>query len=915
MNARPDPISLHHSNDKYDAFISYSHSADARVAAAVQAGLERLAKPWYRRHVLRVFRDDTDLTASPGLWSAIERAIDQSGAFVLIASPEAAASRWVEQEVMRWSATKSINRLFVAVAAGSVHWDSEARDFDWTQTTAIPRTLSGSFTEEPLYVDLRFARDENSASLRNPRFRTAVARLGAPLRGLALDDLISEDVRLHRRAVRLAVGAVVALVILTIVAVISALLAGNWARLAERRLTTAISRRVALEGMVAELVNQQPDLGLLLSLQSQKIEPNTVAQRNILTVLASVNESEVYLRAPPERTLRAVTFASDGTRVSAISDRDEFFSWRLLTPRDPPQLLAFSEKHGVYLARDEMDVLVPLEGEMVVVDRTSRIGVATDDSVRTFRIGEGPLAVLPIEADQVQSVAISRGGATVGLGGRDGTISLWNTRTGRHQRTISPAGTKSDTVIGIGSLALSPDAKRIAVAEADGTLRLWDLTGGSPKEEVLSHLYTQAVRVVFNDDATSLFVAYGSNVERWNIATRHSEILGGFSGQIQDLALSSDGSHIAAVGREAILVWSFAEREMFRRAFDSPHVASVVAAAMLSDGVHGRTLDYDRLLVDWDFSKVPTTVRSARLVSGHGGLAQFSRDGRWLVASEPDPRQIVRWDLASPTPVRQAVVSSPRPIHALAFSASGEVLAIASEGATVQVCRFDGDTVVTVWSDNLDESVSTLAIDRNGNWLAGGYEAGGFFVRNLRSGQQQRTKDAHEGRITGLAFNEQGGLLATAGEDQMVGVWRVPALSLVGKLRSGHSGTGAISVSFNPVTGQLVSSGGDSVIYLWPPADQDDQAVPLPLIGHERPAHALAFSCDGRRLLTGDGNWRVFLWEIDPDLWEERACGIVNRNLTKDEWRMHIGTMPYQKTCKAVDIPGEARHQLPPPRR
>jgi hypothetical protein len=231
-------------NLKYDAFISYSHSADARVAAAVQSGLERLAKPWYRRRSLKVFRDDTDLTASPGLWSAIERAVDQSDAFVLIASPEAASSIWVEREVMRWRAAKPIDRLFVAVTDGCVLWDPQARDFDWTRTTAIPRTLGGFFTEEPLYVDLRFARNEDTANPRNPRFRTAVARLGAPLRGLTLDELISEDVRLHRRSVRLAVGAVVALVILAIAAVISAQLAVRWARLAERRLNTAIARRV-----------------------------------------------------------------------------------------------------------------------------------------------------------------------------------------------------------------------------------------------------------------------------------------------------------------------------------------------------------------------------------------------------------------------------------------------------------------------------------------------------------------------------------------------------------------------------------------------------------------------------------------------------------------------------------------------
>src|SRR5256885_12127468 len=45
----------------YDAFISYSHAADGRLAPAVQTGLQRLARPWYKVRALRIFRDDTGL--------------------------------------------------------------------------------------------------------------------------------------------------------------------------------------------------------------------------------------------------------------------------------------------------------------------------------------------------------------------------------------------------------------------------------------------------------------------------------------------------------------------------------------------------------------------------------------------------------------------------------------------------------------------------------------------------------------------------------------------------------------------------------------------------------------------------------------------------------------------------------------
>lgn len=57
----------------YDAFISYSHAKDKPIAAALQSAIQKLGKPWYRRRGLRIFRDDTSLSATPHLWPTIGR--------------------------------------------------------------------------------------------------------------------------------------------------------------------------------------------------------------------------------------------------------------------------------------------------------------------------------------------------------------------------------------------------------------------------------------------------------------------------------------------------------------------------------------------------------------------------------------------------------------------------------------------------------------------------------------------------------------------------------------------------------------------------------------------------------------------------------------------------------------------------
>ena len=62
----------------FDAFMSYSHAADGQLAPALQRGLHKLGKAWYRKRALRVFRDKTSLSANPALWPSIERALSES---------------------------------------------------------------------------------------------------------------------------------------------------------------------------------------------------------------------------------------------------------------------------------------------------------------------------------------------------------------------------------------------------------------------------------------------------------------------------------------------------------------------------------------------------------------------------------------------------------------------------------------------------------------------------------------------------------------------------------------------------------------------------------------------------------------------------------------------------------------------
>src|SRR5262245_21799525 len=133
----------------YDAFSSYSHAQDKSIAAALQSAVQKLGKPWYRRRALRVFRDDTSLSAAPQLWPSIEQALGQSRYFILLASPEAAASKWVNKEVAHWLDHNSIDTLLIGATDGELTWDETIGDFAVRESGPLPPVLSGRFPVEP----------------------------------------------------------------------------------------------------------------------------------------------------------------------------------------------------------------------------------------------------------------------------------------------------------------------------------------------------------------------------------------------------------------------------------------------------------------------------------------------------------------------------------------------------------------------------------------------------------------------------------------------------------------------------------------------------------------------------------------------------------------------------------------------
>ena len=361
---------------EYDAFISYSHAADDLLAPRLQNGLQRFAKPWWKRRAMRVFRDESSLSASPHLWGSITEALDDSSWFVLLLSPEAAQSHWVGQEIEYWIADEErAGRVLPVVTDGGFSWV----EGDVTGS-AVPAALRGVFSSEPRWVDLRFAKGETQLDLKTPEFAAAVADIASAVRGVPKDELESEEVKQHRRTIRTAWAAAVSVLLLGVAASIAAVFAFNEQQRANEQAALAIENATEAEAQRAEAETQRAEAESQRSAAESAAQAEATAraqadrEAKIARSQALVLEAEKALESDPELSLHLALAAIYGFRET---NQDTTQAVGVLRAAISADRVGLIEGWGGPLAVDPTGTLVALRSGFDVVVREIASGRAT----------------------------------------------------------------------------------------------------------------------------------------------------------------------------------------------------------------------------------------------------------------------------------------------------------------------------------------------------------------------------------------------------------------------------------------------------------------------------------------------------------------------------------------------------------
>jgi hypothetical protein len=425
---------------EYDAFISYSHALDGNLAPRFQRELERFAKPWYQLRAIRVFRDNASLTANPGLWSSIERALTGSRWFVLMASPEAAASPWVGREVNWWLANRSPQRILIVLTAGELFWDEHSGDFDWASTNAVPQALRGALAEEPRWVDLRWLHKVEHIAAANPTFRDSVADVAAAVREVPKDLLVGEHIKAHRRAMRLAWSGVSALALLLVVTLIATFVAIGQRDTAVANARVAEAR--ALAALAVANLGTHLDLAELFAVQAYRTDDDPQTRSALFQAVTASPGLQRYL--PAGASVTTVTGSADGNVVLAGTADGHVLRWDI--------------------ARGTKSVI--------------RIGTApvtslsTDDNATTTAAANGTAAVLWQASTSKQTTLRTDSAYAVGVSPSGQSIAVLN-KTPNGAELTTYDGVAGDY---IGNILLTTEWDSVGLPD-DATIMLYTVNG------------------------------------------------------------------------------------------------------------------------------------------------------------------------------------------------------------------------------------------------------------------------------------------------------------------------------------------------------------------------------------------------------------------------------------------------------
>lgn len=423
------------------------------------------------------------------------------------------------------------------------------------------------------------------------------------------------------------------------------------------------------------------------------------------------------------------------------------------------------------------------------------------------------------------------------VSGGDNVIRLWNVPESLPQTLV-------ESLSGANALAVSPDQRWLAMANATGQVQLRDLTSGEIKKTWQAH------------DAAIHALAFAPEPkvsEENQQQDTNSEASGGEKETAGDNAPAQPPRLATAGADRSIRIWNALAGELQTRLRGS--LTSIDSLAFRNDGSRLAAGDADGGVTEWNLAIEPTSQLATQTQPAK--VVAVSPDGKLIATGDVSngrPAIVVRDVAAGKT--TETLLGHSAPVTSLAFSSDNTRVVSGSEDKTARVwdlhdakfpeiVRFTGHT----------GAVRAVAFNPDGTQVLSGADDNSLKLWTVADGSEKVDFKGHAGPVVGVAMISATQAVS-ASADKTIRVWNVAG----GQAARSTTQSAAIAVlAVSRDNTRLAVATADKKVKIY---QINNGQLLHTLEGHGAVVHSLAFSADNTRLVSADAA-DAFVWRTN----------------------------------------------------